>query len=129
MGPEAPFKAYPGYIMYLVTTLIFNHDTLDIPGCDDGEPEGTEINIKVNVIGTFLLSLNLFPVPQISQAKTGQTSVIVIVSPSAHFNVEPSIFDAFYQNKQSHLHNRYNVSKQLEAMLVRSIAAAMKESP
>ncbi|KAG5807343.1 hypothetical protein H9Q74_003488 [Fusarium xylarioides] len=59
------------------------------------ESEGTEITIKVNVIGTFLLALNLFPILR----------------------------------RPEWLNDRYNVSKLLEVMLVRSIATAMKEGP
>lgn len=53
------------------------------------ESEGTEISIKVNVIGTFLLALSLFPILRRSQARTGQTSRVVITSSSVHFNVSP----------------------------------------
>ncbi|KAG5655091.1 hypothetical protein KAF25_000214, partial [Fusarium avenaceum] len=97
--------------------------------------EGTEISIKINVIGTFLLALNLFPVLRKSYEKTGRTPRLVITSSSVHYNAkfrerfEPSIFDALNENKQEWLNDRYNVSKLLEVMLVRSIAAAMNEGP
>ncbi|KAH6959608.1 hypothetical protein BKA56DRAFT_600649 [Ilyonectria sp. MPI-CAGE-AT-0026] len=99
------------------------------------ESEGTEISIKVNVIGTFLLALSLFPILRRSRTKTGQTSRLVITSSSVHFNAkfrerhEASIFDAFNKDKQSYMDDRYNVSKLLEVMLVRSIAVAMKQGP
>ncbi|KAM0205309.1 hypothetical protein ACHAQI_009294 [Fusarium lateritium] len=97
------------------------------------ESEGTEISIKVNVIGTFLLALNLFPMLRKSHERTGRVSRLVITSSSVHYNAkfrerhEPSIFDALNENKQSYLNDRYNVSKLLEVMVVRSIAAAMRE--
>lgn len=49
--------------------------------------EGTEISIKINVIGTFLLALNLFPVLRKSYEKTGRTPRLVITSSSVHYNV------------------------------------------
>lgn len=51
------------------------------------ESEGTEISIKVNVIGTFLLALNLFPILRRSYGKTGRTPRLVITSSSVHYNV------------------------------------------
>ncbi|KAJ9426066.1 hypothetical protein FOXG_07424 [Fusarium oxysporum f. sp. lycopersici 4287] len=97
------------------------------------ESEGTEITIKVNVIGTFLLALNLFPILRKSYEKTRQASRLVITSSAVHYNAkfrerfEPSIFDALNENRPERLNDRYNVSKLLVVMLVRSISAAMKE--
>lgn len=51
------------------------------------ESGGTEITIKVNVIGTFLLAINLFPVLRRSGAKVGQASRLVITSSVVHENV------------------------------------------
>lgn len=51
------------------------------------ESEGTEITIKVNVIGTFLLALNLFPILRKSYEKTRQASRLVITSSAVHYNV------------------------------------------
>lgn len=51
------------------------------------ESEGTEITITVNVIGTFLLALNLFPFLRRSRERTGQTSRLVITSSVVHENV------------------------------------------
>ncbi|KAF4630758.1 hypothetical protein G7Y89_g7388 [Cudoniella acicularis] len=96
--------------------------------------EGTEISIAVNVIGTFLLALNLFPVLRRSRGKTGQTSRLVITSSVVHENAkfqerhESSVFEAFKKDKKSYLADRYNTSKLLEVLLVRSIAAAMQKS-
>ncbi|GKT95449.1 retinol dehydrogenase 12 [Colletotrichum tofieldiae] len=114
--------------------------------------ERVEISVKVNVIGTFLLALNLFSVLRRSHEKTGQMPRLVITSSSVHYNPasapfyrrllesdgseakfrerhEPSIFDALNQNKQSRMNDRYNVSKLLEVMLVRSLSRAMDAGP
>ncbi|KZL63988.1 retinol dehydrogenase 12 [Colletotrichum tofieldiae] len=97
--------------------------------------ERVEISVKVNVIGTFLLALNLFSVLRRSHEKTGQMPRLVITSSSVHYNAkfrerhEPSIFDALNQNKQSRMNDRYNVSKLLEVMLVRSLSRAMDAGP
>ncbi|KAF5559227.1 retinol dehydrogenase 12 [Fusarium mexicanum] len=99
------------------------------------ESEGTEMTIKVNVIGTFLLALNLFPILRKSYQKTRQPSRLVITSSSVHYNAkfrerfEPSIFDALNESRPEWLNDRYNVSKLLEVMLVRSFAAAMEDGP
>ncbi|KAM0438125.1 hypothetical protein ACHAQK_006856 [Fusarium lateritium] len=53
------------------------------------ESEGTEISIKVNVIGTFLLALNLFPMLRKSHERTGRVSRLVITSSSVHYNGLP----------------------------------------
>ena len=42
---------------------------------------------------------------------------------------EPLIFEAFKKNNKAYIDDRYNVSKLLEVLLVRSISAAMKQSP
>lgn len=49
--------------------------------------EGTEITIATNVIGTFLLALNLFPILRKSGSKTGKTSRLVVTSSVVHENV------------------------------------------
>lgn len=51
------------------------------------ESGGTEITIKVNVIGTFLLAINLFPVLRRSGEKVGQASRIVITTSVLHEDV------------------------------------------
>jgi NAD(P)-dependent dehydrogenase (short-subunit alcohol dehydrogenase family) len=51
------------------------------------ETEGFETTIKVNVIGTFLLALNLFPIMRRSGELTGQTPRLVITSSVRHHNV------------------------------------------
>ena len=56
------------------------------------EAGGTEITIAVNVIGTFLLALNLFPILRRSRQRTGQTSKLVITSSVVHEDVSlPSL--------------------------------------
>ncbi|KFY64839.1 hypothetical protein V496_02984 [Pseudogymnoascus sp. VKM F-4515 (FW-2607)] len=99
------------------------------------ESGGTEITIKVNVIGTFLLAINLFPVLRKSGEKFGQPSRIVITTSVLHENAkfserkEPSIFQAFNKDKKSYIGDRYNTSKLLEVLLVRSLAAAIRKGP
>lgn len=63
------------------------------------ECEGTELSITVNVIGTFLLALNLFPVLRKSGGK-GSASRLVITSSVVHENVHPlnSGFSNFITN-------------------------------
>ncbi|KAG9500698.1 hypothetical protein J7337_006377 [Fusarium musae] len=53
------------------------------------ESEGTEITIKVNVIGTFLLALNLFPILRRSYEKTRRVPRLVITSSAVHYNGLP----------------------------------------
>lgn len=48
---------------------------------------GTEITIAVNVIGTFLLALNLFPILRRSKHSTGKTPRVVITSSVLHEEV------------------------------------------
>ncbi|KAJ9139080.1 Retinol dehydrogenase 12 [Pleurostoma richardsiae] len=99
------------------------------------ESGGTEITIKVNVIGTFLLVLNLLPILRKSRERTGQTARLVITSSVVHENAclpfsernEPRIFEAFNKDKKSYINDRYNTSKLLEVLLVRSLAAAMQK--
>lgn len=52
--------------------------------------EGTEITIAVNVIGTFLLVLNILPMLRKSSAKTGQISRVTITSSVLHEEVNLS---------------------------------------
>lgn len=57
------------------------------------ESGGTEITIKVNVIGTFLLAISLFPALRKSGAKVGQPSRLVITTSVLHANVcHPGLF-------------------------------------
>ncbi|KAH7148257.1 hypothetical protein EDB81DRAFT_458004 [Dactylonectria macrodidyma] len=99
------------------------------------ESNGTEITIKVNVIGTFLLAISLFPILRRSQAQTGQTPRLVITGSVVHKMAkfrerqEPSIFEAFNKDKKPYIADRYNTSKLLVVLLVRSIVAAMKNGP
>ncbi|OBT98669.1 hypothetical protein VE01_03237 [Pseudogymnoascus verrucosus] len=99
------------------------------------ESDGTEITIKVNVIGTFLLAINLFPVLRRSGAKVGKASRLVVTSSVMHEEAkflerkEPSIFQAFNKNKKSYIGDRYSTSKLLEVFLVRSLAAAIRKGP
>ncbi|KAH7118517.1 hypothetical protein EDB81DRAFT_667994, partial [Dactylonectria macrodidyma] len=96
---------------------------------------GTEITIKVNVIGTFLLVVNILPMLRRSREKTGQTARLVITSSVMHEDAKfaerhkTSIFDSFNKDNKSYISDRYNTSKLLEVFLTRSIAAAMHKGP
>ena len=75
-------------------TKCYSLDRLDVVVANAGvlrntyeESEGTEITITVNVIGTFLLTLNLFPILRRSREITAQTSRLVITSSVVHENV------------------------------------------
>ncbi|KAG4434266.1 hypothetical protein IFR05_010256 [Cadophora sp. M221] len=97
--------------------------------------EGTEISIAVNVIGTFLLILDMLPLLRKSRQKTGETPRVTITSSVLHKSAkfaerkEPSIFEALKKNNKAYIADRYSTSKLLELFLVRSIAAAMAEGP
>ncbi|KAH7389120.1 hypothetical protein BKA64DRAFT_130318 [Cadophora sp. MPI-SDFR-AT-0126] len=97
--------------------------------------EGTEITITVNVIGTFLLILSLLPLLRKSKQTTGMTPRVTVTSSILHEDAkfaerkEPSIFEALKKNKSSYMADRYNTSKLLEVLLVRSISAAIKQGP
>lgn len=51
------------------------------------ESGGTEVTIKVNVIGTFLLAINLLPAMRRSGQKTGQPARMVVTSSVMHEEV------------------------------------------
>jgi NAD(P)-dependent dehydrogenase (short-subunit alcohol dehydrogenase family) len=53
------------------------------------ESDGVEVTIKVNVIGTFLLSISLFSILRNSRRKTGQTPRLVVTSSVMHEEVGP----------------------------------------
>ncbi|KAJ5915383.1 hypothetical protein N7466_011316 [Penicillium verhagenii] len=95
------------------------------------ECEGTEVSIVVNVIGTFLLALNLLPIMRKSGGETGLVPRLVVTTSILHENAkfleqqESSIFEAFKKKNKAYLADRYNTSKLLEVFLVRSISAAM----
>lgn len=114
------------------------------------QSEGVELTVKVNVIETFLIAVGLFPALRRSTATTGQTGRIVITSSVMHEEVgyrilatidvltkifeakfqerqEPSIFEALNKDKKSYIADRYNTSKLLEVLLVRSITNAMQQ--
>jgi len=98
------------------------------------EAEGTEATIAVNVIGTFLLALNLLPILRRSAEKTGLVPRLVVVSSDIHFFAKlnerksDSIFDALADPKSPNMGDRYPTSKLLEILFIRSLAAAMSSS-
>ncbi|KAG9253027.1 uncharacterized protein F5Z01DRAFT_171128 [Emericellopsis atlantica] len=99
------------------------------------ETDGIESTIKVNVIGTFLLALSLFPTMRQSGHRTGQTPRLVITTSVLHNSAKftertkPDIFKALNSKATSNMKDRYNVSKLLEVMLVSSFSEAMKQGP
>lgn len=118
------------------------------------EAEGTEATVAVNVIGTFLLALNLLPVLRRSAEKTGLVPRLVVVSSDIHFFVSnfpilhcmskqklisllqakfnerksDSIFDALGDPKSPNMMDRYSTSKLLEVLFIRELAAALSSS-
>lgn len=99
------------------------------------ETDGFEDSIKVNVIGPFLLALNLFPTMRKSGQTTGQTPRFAITTSLLHADAklnerkQPDIFKALNTKATSNMKDRYNVSKLLEVMLVESFSEAMKQGP
>jgi retinol dehydrogenase 12 len=55
------------------------------------DSEGVEISIKVNVIGTFLLAISLFPILRKSEEKTGMIPRVVITSSVMHEDVRMTL--------------------------------------
>ncbi|KAI6781211.1 retinol dehydrogenase 12 [Emericellopsis cladophorae] len=99
------------------------------------DTDGFEMTIKVNVIGIFLLALNLFPTMRKSDQTTGQTPRFAITTSLLHSSAkfterkQPDIFKALNTKKTSNMKDRYSVSKLLEVMLVESFSEAMKQGP
>ncbi|KAF4632335.1 hypothetical protein G7Y89_g5794 [Cudoniella acicularis] len=97
------------------------------------QSEGTENTIAVNVIGTFLMALNLLPVLRRSGKKFGVLPRLAITSSEVHQwakfveRHEESIFEALKKNDPERMKDRYQVSKLLEVFFVRSLAAKMQE--
>jgi NAD(P)-dependent dehydrogenase (short-subunit alcohol dehydrogenase family) len=118
------------------------------------ESDGIEMTIKVNVIGTFLLALSLFPILRRSAERTAEIPRLVVTSSVRHksvrnFPLKPirapllidrsqakfsernnsEIFKALNSKASSNMLDRYDTSKLLELMLVASINEAMEKGP
>ncbi|KAL2201665.1 NAD(P)-binding protein [Sarocladium strictum] len=99
------------------------------------ESDGIEMTIKVNVIGTFLLAVSLFPIMRRSAERTAEIPRLVVTSSVRHKSAKFSernnseIFKALNSKASSNMLDRYDTSKLLELMLVASINEAMEKGP
>ncbi|OMP86906.1 WW domain-containing oxidoreductase [Diplodia seriata] len=96
---------------------------------------GHETTIATNVVGTFLLAFLVLPALKRTAARTNSLAHLVIVSSEVHFftdfaerkNIDEkdgSIFAALRDATKSDMPDRYNVSKLLEVLVVRELAAS-----
>ncbi|KJR84784.1 short chain dehydrogenase reductase [Sporothrix schenckii 1099-18] len=94
--------------------------------------EGHESSITVNVLSTFYLALLLLPLLRRTAAQHNVRPNLAVVSSDAHFFARfaeqhrPSIFAAL-QDPASMSHDRYNVSKLLEILVVREMAHVLDD--
>ncbi|RDL36445.1 putative retinol dehydrogenase protein [Venustampulla echinocandica] len=98
------------------------------------EVEGMESTITVNVISTFLMALLLVPVLRASGMKHKTTPNLVIVSSDAHEQASfkeqssPEIFKTLATPSTALQPDRYNVSKLLEILVIRSLGPDLSAS-
>lgn len=114
------------------------------------EVGGTESTVAVNVVGTFLMALNLLPVLRKSAKKTNIEGRLVIVTSEVHAwasvhicvlfwinlanehqtpmdeRLEESIFEALKKNDKNYFKDRYPTSKLLEVFFVRELVEKIK---
>jgi len=99
------------------------------------EAEGMETTITVNVVGTFLMALNLLPILRKSGRQHGSVPRLIIVSSEVHAHSkmaerkEDSIFEALNKDDKDYMADRYPTSKLLEVFTVRSLATQMQSGP
>jgi len=99
------------------------------------EMSGMETTIAVNVIGTFLLALNLLPVLRKSGKEHGNLPRLVVTTSEVHAwskmaeRHEDSIFDALKKDNKAYIDDRYQTSKLLEVFAVRALAEKMSSGP
>jgi len=99
------------------------------------QAEGMEQTIAVNVVGTFLMALNLLPIMRKSGRKTGVVPRLTITSSEVHAwsqfaeRQADSIFEELKKNDKGYMGDRYNTSKLLEVFTIRSLAKQMQEGP
>ncbi|KAL1613641.1 hypothetical protein SLS54_010395 [Diplodia seriata] len=97
--------------------------------------DGHETTIATNVVGTFLLALLLLPALKRTAARTNSLAHLVIVSSEVHFftdfaerknmvDEKEGIFAMLRDATKSDMPDRYNVSKLLEVLVVRELAAS-----
>lgn len=95
--------------------------------------EGHESSITVNVLSTFYMALLLLPLLRRTAAQHNVRPNLSVVSSDAHFFArfaeqhQPSIFAAL-QDPASITHDRYNVSKLLEILVVREMARVLDDN-
>jgi NAD(P)-dependent dehydrogenase (short-subunit alcohol dehydrogenase family) len=98
--------------------------------------EGYEQVTQVNVLNTFLLALSM--VPKLRETKIkfpDSTPHLTVVSSEAHRMTKfedinsPSLYDKLNDEQWFGNHPRYPVSKLLEVLMTREIAARVKSSP
>jgi len=97
------------------------------------EMEGHESTITTNVISTFLMAALLLPTLRRTAAQFNDTPRLVVVSSDAHYFARfreksaASIFDAL-RGKENMTLDRYSLSKLLDIMVVKQLAAEMGPS-
>ncbi|CZR70276.1 related to enoyl-CoA hydratase/isomerase [Phialocephala subalpina] len=97
--------------------------------------EGWESGVATNVIGTFLMALNLLPILRKSGKKTGVVPRLVVVSSGMHAwtpleeRKEDSIFEALNKDDPAYMKDRYSTTKLLEILFVRSLARELDAGP
>ncbi|KUJ15972.1 NAD(P)-binding protein [Mollisia scopiformis] len=99
-------------------------------------PSGWDASVAVNVVGTFLLALNLLPVLRRSGVKYNMVPRLEITSSETHKwakfeeRNEPSIFEALKRTDQPEWEKeRYPVTKLLEVFGARSLVEKMAAGP
>jgi NAD(P)-dependent dehydrogenase (short-subunit alcohol dehydrogenase family) len=96
------------------------------------EVEKLESTIAVNVVGTFLMALELLPILRRKGKEHNVTPRLVVTTSEVHSRSkmaerhEDSIFEALKENNPIYMANRYATSKLLEVFMVRSLAEHMK---
>lgn len=94
--------------------------------------EGYESTLTVNVISTFLMALLLLPILRRTTTQFNVLPHLVIVSSDAHYyaafkqHTAPSVFEALRGNDD--FGDRYPVTKLLEILVVRELAAEMDKT-
>ncbi|KAJ3018769.1 hypothetical protein HKX48_002636 [Thoreauomyces humboldtii] len=97
--------------------------------------EGHESTITTNVVSTFLLALLVLPKLRETARTFGVVPRLTIVSSDVHFfttfpeSKEADIFAALSDPKTARMADRYNVSKAMELLIVRKLAALLSASP
>lgn len=96
--------------------------------------EDNESTIAVNVLGTFLLALNLLPKLRETAHRFNVLPHIVVLTSGLHFLAdfteaqEEDIYAALNSSKRCDMQNRYAVSKLMDIFLARELAERAKGS-